>query len=327
MRLSHRNRRGGSLRSSTALLALAFVAGCYSPPRRAAEVMVNPPSVDGATRVDEMTLPSGYWRQDGPLEPRAVLAKGRRVVVTAFDVELVELQFQPPTSRQLIFKPMVIIPVSGPVALAMAPIGILDLIGVGRRKTEIAEDQRQTLASNLYAAFLQDLRQRGLDVVPQDDLLANAAYAELPKQPEARSSLLMGFNPVGTDTGVVLRTRTVPAPGLGILQGAQRDQEVAEARILRETRADVALAVRLRVGIFRGKPALEQRSMIRLTTLEGSTTLRARHSLVTDLVAAVPARFQPLVGRIQQVDSQTFSSELTAMLPKFIALALVDSKR
>jgi hypothetical protein len=149
----------------------------------------------------------------------------------------------------------------------------------------------------------------------------------LPKQPAARSSLLIGFNPVGADTGVVLRTRTVPAPGLGVLQGARRDQQTAEARILQETRADVAVAVRLRVGIFRGKPALEQRSMIRLTAPEGSTTLRARHSLVTDLVAAVPMRFQPLVGRIQEVDSETFSSELMAMLPKFVALALVDSKR
>src|SRR5262249_11994150 len=145
-------------------------------------------------------------------------------------------------------------------------------------------------------------------------------------QTVAKSSRLMALNPVGSDTGVVLRTRNVPAPGLGVLQGTTRDQEAAGARILEETRADVAVALRLRVGLFRGKPALEQRRMVRLTTLEGSTTLRACHSLITDLVATGPSRFRPLVGQIQEVDPPTFSSELTAMLPRFVALELVDSR-
>ena len=88
----------------------------------------------------------------------------------------------------------------------------------------------------------------------------------------------------------------------------------------------MALAVRLRVGTFREQPALEHRSVIRLTTCEGSTTLRACHSLVSDLDVVDSARFRPIVGRIEPIDSGMFSSELTAMLPKFIALALVESK-
>ena len=36
--------------------------------------------------------------------------------------------------------------------------------------------------------------------------------------------------------------------------------------------------------------------------------------------------FRPIVGRIEPVDSGMFSSELTATLPRFIALALSESK-
>ena len=82
-----------------------------------------------------------------------------------------------------------------------------------------------------------------------------------------------------------------------------RARATAEARILQETRADVALAVRLRVGTFREQPALEHRSVIRLTTCEGSTTLRACHSLVSDLDVVDAARFRPIVGRIEPIDS------------------------
>ena len=94
----------------------------------------------------------------------------------------------------------------------------------------------------------------------------------------------------------------------------------------RRRAADVALAVRLRVGTFREQPALEHRSVIRLTTCEGSTTLRACHSLVSDLAVIDKARFRPIVGRIEPLDSAKFSSELTAMLPRFLALAMVESK-
>jgi hypothetical protein len=121
-----------------------------------------------------------------------------------------------------------------------------------------------------------------------------------------------------------LHTRTVAAPGLCVLQGGPHARAAIEARILPETRADVALAVRLRVGTFHEKPALEHRSVMRLTTCEGSTTLRARHSLVSDLVVIEQPRFRPIVGRIEPVEPETFSGELTAMLPRFIALALSE---
>jgi hypothetical protein len=292
--------------------------------------------------VDEAGPPADCWKRSGDLEPRVALSRGRRVVVTEFDVEFVDYQFQLPIPRQPIFKgPMISI---NPVHMA------INLIGIGRKYTRMDEEEQRALASDLYNVFLEDLRRRGLGLVSQDELHASPGYAELPKSSVVGSSPVLILNTSGSDTGTVFHTRTVAAPGLCVLQGSLRGamgqpgfldhrasglcnlrgsvraRTAAEARILQETRADVALAVRLRVGTFRNHPALEHRSMIRLTTCEGSTTLRACHSLVSDLVVTETSRFRPIVGRIEPVDPGGFSGELTAMLPKFIALALSESK-
>jgi hypothetical protein len=63
-----------------------------------------------------------------------------------------------------------------------------------------------------------------------------------------------------------------------------------------------------------------------LTTREGSTTLRACRSLVSDLTVIEESRFRPIVGRIEPLEAGMFSSELTAMLPKFIALAFSEPR-
>ncbi len=267
--------------------------------------------------VDEAGLPVDCWERSGELEPRDALGKGRRVVVTEFDVEFVDYQFQLPTPRQPMFKSLPVTP--NPVHVAVR------LIGIGRRYSRLAEERQQALASDLYDAFLRDLRRRGLVLVSQDELHASPAYAELRKKPVVGSSPLMLLNTVGNDTGTVLHMRTVAAPGLCIVRGGPHAREEAASQILRETCADVALAVRLRVGTFQGQPALGRRSVIHLTTCEGSTTLRACHSLVSDLSVIDQARFRPVVGRIEPIEPQLFSSELTTMLPRFIALALVGS--
>ncbi len=337
---------GARWRRGAILLALAFVSGCFSPPRRAAEVMGTPPTATvppGApAQVGQAGLPAECWKRSGDLVPGVVLSQGRRVVVTEFDVEFVDYQLQLPIPRQPMFKgPMISI---NPVHMA------IKMIGIGRRYTQMDEEGQRALASDLYNAFLADLRRRGLGMVSQDELHESPGYAELRKSSVVGSSSLMFLNTLGSDTGTVLHTRTVAAPGLCVLEGSLRGamgqpgfldyrgsglclprtsvraRTAAEARILQETRADVALAVRLRVGTFRGQPALEHRSMIRLTTCEGSTTVRACHSLVSDLVVTETSRFRPIVGRIEPVDPGMFSGELTAMLPKFIALAVSETR-
>jgi hypothetical protein len=322
----HERARGLSVRVA-ALLVLPLVPGCYSAPRRASEILADPPpkaeSVSAVpARVDESVVPAGYWKHDGQLEPAVALEKCRRVVVTEFDVELVDLQFQPALQRQPMIKVMPIPILVPPFTFAMIPGAAIQVIGLGRKNTHMAEEQQEALASELYTAFTKELRKRKLEPVADSDLLASPTYRKLRKKPFIKSSPLMVFNPLGSDIGRVMHTRTFAAPGLGVVQGTTWSREAAELRILQETHADVAMAVKLRVGTFLRKPALEHRSTIRLTTLDGSTTLRARHSLVSDVDAAETLRFRPIAGRSEPIEFEVFSRELTTMLPKFVTLAL-----
>ncbi len=239
-------------------------------------------------------------------------------MVTQFDVEFVDLQFQPPLPRQLRFGPTLV----SPNLIHMA----VRLIGPCRKYTPMAEEQQRLLATELYNAFVGNLRSRGVNLLPREALQSSPAYVESRRGATVRSSPLMVLNVVGSDTGTVLHTRTVAAPGLCVPRECLHGNSTVDTRILREAGADAALAVRLRVGLFRGKPAMEQRSTIRLTTCDGSTTLRACHSLVSDLVVTTHSRFRPIVGWIQQVDAGAFSGELTAMVPTFLDLALSESK-
>jgi hypothetical protein len=53
--------------------------------------------------------------------------------------------------------------------------------------------------------------------------------------------------------------------------------------------------------------------------------LQARHSLMSDLIAAEWAQFKPLLGRIQIVEANAFSAELAGMLTRFVNLAFADA--
>ncbi len=153
-------------RCAALLLVLSWVSGCFSPPRRASEMTGNPPTApatsDGPAQPGEAGPPVDCWKQSGDLEPRVALSKGRRVAVTEFDVEFVDLQFQTPLPRQRMF---------GPMPISLQPVHLaLELIGFGRRYTPLAEEQHQALASQLYDAFVRDLHRRGLELVSQDVL-------------------------------------------------------------------------------------------------------------------------------------------------------------
>ena len=86
----------------------------------------------------------------------------------------------------------------------------------------MAEEQQQALASDLYNAFLQNLRPRGLGLVSQDELARESRVCRVAQESVVRSSPLMVLNMMGSDTGTVLHTRTVAAPGLCVLQGSLR---------------------------------------------------------------------------------------------------------
>lgn len=308
---------------------IPILSGCLAAPRPASQIV---PVATGAAKdeaslgkVDTAVLPAGYWSSSSQHDPTALLVKGRRVAITGFAVELIDLQFQPPTPRQPAFKPLPI-PFGG-VGWAIIPGLAFEVIGLGRRTTPMSEDEQLALTNELYDAFEVDLRSRGFDVVPRDVVIASPANAGRLNRPVSKSTLLMLLNPIGSDTGQVLHTRTLGEPGLrrGGSRWSRRPE--ADLQILKEVGADIALDVRLRVGTYRKKAALEHRSIIRITTPEDQTILRARHSVLSDADVSKDSHFVPVAGRVVSVNPDEFTRELKAILPKFISLALVPSNK
>ena len=311
------------------LVVAPQLVGCLAAPKPASQVVAEVPKVKPGespkSEVDAAVLPAGYWSKSGRVDPASALEKGRRVVITGFEVELVDLQFQPPSPRQAIFKP-VSIPFSG-AGLMMIPGLAFEVIGVGRRRTTMPEAEQKALTAQLYDAFEADLRGRGLLVVPRESVTAGLGRAGRPEDPVKNSNPLMLLNPLGSDTGQVLHSRTVAEPGLTPVDDRGAGRSEADARIMKETGADLALDVHLRVGTYRKKAALEHRSEIHLTTAGGRATLKALHSILSDADVTGPTHFVPVVGRVVPVDPMAFANELKAILPKFVSLALAGEKK
>jgi hypothetical protein len=330
-------RGDGRLRVVSLMLTLIvpiLSAGCSALPKAASEVGSTSSPTDSAVSRDPVALSDQYWKRSRPHEigftpgriifveekggqPDAELTAGRRIAITEFAVEFVNVQFQKPFGRQPMFKPP-FIPIPSPMLLVH--LGF-ELSGIARRQTPMPDDDQQATSEALYSAFEHYLQERGMVVIPRKTVAASTSYAKLKTRPSVNSSPALFLNPVASDTGIAMRTHTVSAPGLGIITCGAADLADAEARISGETGADVVMAVRLRVGTYRKKAALEQNSVIRLRAATGQTTFTARHSLLSDGEVTDSSRFIPVAGRVEPVVQDEFVRELEKVLPTFIGLA------
>lgn len=308
-----------------AAAAALLLAGCLAAPKPASKIMPEPvtQNIDRGVRTD-LVMPAGYWSRSGSADAGQVLRHCQRAVVTEFAVELVDLQSVGPLERQMavnpppmIFGPLVSI--DGLVFIGSLSVNIL---GLGRNNLQLSDDKHLALAGALFSAYEGDLLRRGLAIVPTNVLLAAPSYPKLKAQSTVHSSVLQLLNPLGSDTGVVLRTRMSGAPNLGVVTCGVFERTAAEEKLLHETGADVSIAIRLRVGSFHKKAALEQGSTIRLTTADGATVFTAKRSILSDNDVIGEPRFKIFTGHVEPVQSDDFARELSAMLPKFLDLCI-----
>jgi hypothetical protein len=192
---------------------------------------------------------------------------------------------------------------------------------VGTRLTPMSKVAQIKTTQALRDVFERYLRDAGLIIVPQEVITTSAGYAKLKPRRSVSSSWAIFLNPVPTDTGVVLRTHTVAAPGLGVATCSAAAMASAEAEIKRETGADVVLSVKLRVGTYYEKAALEQNSIIRWTAANGPVILTAQKSLASDVDVTDASRFIPVGRPIESVHPDQFVRQLEEMLPAFVGLA------
>ena len=289
------------------LIALMLSAGCAALPRPVSETELchDRAECDGY-RTFHLTSPGQYWKRDQSREiklgpagivsiieragpPDEELTRGRRVAITEFSVEFVEVQFQNPfghpTIDQIFFLPRRLRHRRSRLAWSRAALE--------RRQQRCPTADQIHTSQALHDVFERHLKENGLIIVPQNTVTACAGYSKLKPSPSISSSWARFLKPVSTDTGVVLRTHTVAAPGLGVATCGSSALASAEAEIKRETGADVVMAVKLRVGTYHQKAALEQNSTIRWTAANGSIILTAQKSLVSDADVTDVSRFIP----------------------------------
>jgi hypothetical protein len=313
------------------LIALTLTAGCAPLPRTASETSFTTTANDAAAVAVPPEVAGEFWKREISREIKFVrggivsviesvgptdeeLTVGRRVAMTEFSVEFVEVQFANPFGHPMVIKS------SSASTGAVQPGTDLSSARTPQRPMSTA-DQIQ-ISQALRDVFERHLRENGLIIVPQTEVTASAGYANLKPRPSVSSAWAQFLKPLTTDTGVVFRTHTVAAPGLGVATCSWPALASAESEIKRETKADVVMAVKLRVGSYHQKAALEQNSSIRWTARDRSITLTAQKALVSESDVTDASRLIPFSGRIEPVHQEQFVRQLEAMLPAFIGLAL-----
>jgi hypothetical protein len=312
------------------LVALTLTAGCTPLPKMTSEKGFVATTHDATAAVVPSDVSGELWKREpsreiqfgrggivsitertGPSDEELTL--GQRVAITEFSVEFVDVQFQNPFGYPTMIK-------SSPAPDLPAPPGI-DLSSARSEQTPMSTADQIHISQTLRDDFERHLRENGLIIVPQTAVTASAGYANLKPRPSVSSPWTQFLKPATTDTGVVLQTHTVAAPGLGVATCGSAALASAESEIKRETGADVVMAVKLRIGTYHQKAALEQNSSIRWTAADRSITLTAQKSLVSESNVTDDSRFIPYVGRFEPVHQEQFVRQLETMLPAFIGLA------
>jgi hypothetical protein len=312
------------------LAALSLTAGCTPLPRTPSETGFVATANDATATAVPPDIAGQFWKREnsreikfgrggivsiietvGPLNEELIV--GRRVAITEFSVEFVDVQFENPFGHPTMIKS----PSAPPLPVQPGADRNSDLT----TQTLMATANQIQIAQALRDVFERHLRENGLIIVPQTVVTASAAYANLKPRPAVSSPWAQFLQPVPTDTGLVLRTHTVAAPGLGVATCGWAALASAESEIKRATNADIVMAVKLRVGTYHQKAALEQNSRIRWTAADRSITLTAQKALVSESNVTDASRFIPFAGRIEPIHQQPFVRQLEAMLPAFVGLA------
>jgi hypothetical protein len=316
------------------LIALALTAGCAPIPMMASETGFVATASDATVATVPPEVAGEFWQREHSREIKfgrggivsiiesaglldEELTIGRRVAMTEFSVEFVDVKFENPFGHPTM--------INSSSARARPVQPGTDQRGARSQPAPLSLADQIQISQILRELFERHLREIGLIIVPQADVIASAGYAKLKPRQSVSSPWAQFSTPVTTDTGIVLWTHTVPAPGLGVATCGRAELASAELEIKRETNADIVMAVKLRVGTYHQKATLEQNSSIRWMAADRSIILTAQKSLVSELAVTDASRFIPLAGRIEPTHQQQFVSQLEAMLPAFIGLAFPSS--
>lgn len=263
---------------------------------------------------------SKYWKKEGWW---SLKQKTGKIMITEFSVEYL-------TDTDLYMDKM-----SG------GPLMVLDYVGVGDSKREYDQAWMQQFPAKLYIEFTQALEQQGFSVIPMQQVTSNPAFAELAKSAAGDKGSWNNrgdgtpFSPSHNERYTVYPTPGLPTVDDSWFKGGGNYK--TEARVAGEVGADIALRVRIRVGVDdKGRALLGKGSSIHvlgsfksakwgdgLTWWADVTGLVVAHNgFYKDGVIADDKGFKGGSGKVYKVDCDKLAAALLEMFPSYAEMGV-----
>lgn len=285
-------------------LVVAMAAGCHQPPVKLSEA-----NLDSPANVKEAA--SGYWEPD----PQRIPPAGyQRLALVEFAVEFVTEKLESLSDNQ-----------PGVVIHEFIPIGfVTSMAGAGRIRIQMDEELRREFPDEMYAYFEKALKAEGIQLVPMEEIRATEAFKKLTLGKPGHTDLGHAFNVAGTDVGVPRLLVIEPAKGFDVILGTNdlRTIEEVEQDLIKEVKADAALRVRFRVGVYRQFASIEKWSILRVTKAGEAGYHFAERSLISDEKVVAKEDFLPVAGIIKHLDTEQFCLAVRKLYPPYLSTAV-----
>ena len=278
-------------------LMVAMATGCHQPPVKLSEANLDSPA--------NMKEAAGtYWEPD----PQRIPPTGyQRLALVEFAVEFVTEKLESLSDNQ-----------PGVVIHEFIPIGfVTSLAGAGRIRIQMDEELRREFPDEMYAYFEKALKAEGIQLVPMEEIRATEAFKKLTLGKPGHTDLGHAFNVAGTDVGVPRLLVIEPAKGFDVILGTNdlRTIEEVEQDLIKEVKADAALRVRFRVGVYRQFASIEKWSILRVTKAGAAGYHFAERSLISDEKVVAKEDFLPVAGIIKHLDADQFCQAVRKLYP------------
>ncbi len=220
-----------------------------------------------------------------------------------------------PTSRQAL--------VGGPFTALSA---VVDLSGVYRMRVDYPRDVTRSIPLDVYASLVEALQLRGMTVVDPARTVRTRPYRRVDRSTVEFSSPIQYIDPRGSDAGRPNQLEIYPAWPLRVIcEQSHAVLGAAESAIRTELQADVSLRLRLRVGVYKGRAALERGSVLHITDNESRHRVVAQRSVISDRIVATHDDYEIISGRAQLVNWESFTDAIQIITPMYLSEALPDA--
>lgn len=266
-----------------------------------------------------------YWKKEGWW---SLKQKTGKVMITEFSVEYItETEMDLDQNR---------------LGLLM----VMDVVGVGDSKREYDENFKRTFPTKMYEQFVQALTAQGYTVMPMREVTSHPEFSKIAGA-KAGSRGATTERKLGIiSSGEYDKASVYPTPGLPTVddswfKGGFNAQ--SETKVAGELGADVALRVRIRVGVDDdGYAMLAKGSTIRVIGgfksaesgalgtsywAETNGMVVSTHGFLNDSPVASKDEFRAFEGDIYTVNTARFGQDILEMFPTYAKMGVYTMKK